>query len=740
MRKILLFLMCVLLLFSTVPGKSVVSTAAELNDSIIYQPAVYNNQFDISPTIPGWSLVTNNEVSEVSISSKQAYSGTKSLYFHNASTEEQLQVTSDFIPVESEKEYTAEAQVFVLKQTHSIGYEVHYFDTDKNKINPATFINHTKGSLQENDWNFIETPFETPANTAFVQLRFNSGKIALTEAYFDDVQIKEEQTDNTFDIVNASFEETLTIPGWNLVTTNDVSYIELDDEFQTSGKYSLHFSNGSAEEQLQVSSEKIEVTPGEEYLATASIYVREQTHSIGYEVHFFDENNTKIDVTFVNHPKGSLTINDWDELETPFTVPDNASFIELRFNSGKVAQTDAFIDDVFVTHIDDNGNEGEDPEPPTNDYADDLINSSFEDDLIEGNIPGWQSEFSGPGISVSDTVARTGDNSLHLHDQDDQKSVSVISDKVAIEANEAYLLTVHAYVIAQTHNIVTEIRFFDDNGNKISEKRELNGNLPKEQWIDLKLFADTPSNAVSAQVALYSGGISLTEVYFDDITLELVVEDPPLERDYLPAENLGDMVHVQLGQAGVIQENSLGENEVYYHSNGLPGTFSVLNAETGELTFQEVIPNTEALWAMTIGPDKNVYFAGTADGKLYRYNPEEKSVETLGKNPSDNWVWDLEASDDGILYGTTYPHASLFSYDIATGEFTDFGSLSDEQYARGLTIDGDNLYVGIGTVREFLKVNRHTGEKEEIHLDGYSGETGTVEKAYVVNGKLFISV
>ena len=373
-----------------------------------------------------------------------------------------------------------------------------------------------------------------------------------------------------------------------------------------------------------------------------------------------------------------------------------------------------------------------------------VVNAGFEMALNEdGSIPGWTPESGASGISISTSTFNNGSQSLHFKDASDKAGLRVLSDKFPVVAGKAYLSKVMTNVVNQTHNIVSEVRYYDQNDRLISDKikQELFGNLPKNQWTELKVFTDVPTNAVTARIAFYSGGISLTEAYFDDVTFELAEVDKPLERDYNDPTNLGEMVQVQLGQASVIQENQMGENEVYYHSNGLPGTFSVLDAETGELKFSEVIKDTEALWAMTVGSDKNVYFAGTGDGKLYRYVPELKKIEELGVNPSDDWVWDLEASEDGKIYGSTYPHASVFEYDIATGEFRDYGTIKEgQQYARGIAVTDEHIYVGIGTTKHLFKVNRVTGEKEEIIIEGHSGQDGMIENIFIVNDRLLVSV
>lgn len=714
-----------------------------VNDADQTITEILNGGFEEPITIPGWNLVTTNEISTINVSQSEAFSGSNSLHFNNASSLEQLQVSSEKIAVSSGEPYLATAFVNVISQSHSVGFEVHYFNADHVKVGTPTFINHPKGSLPLNEWSEITVPFDVPADATSVELRFNSGKVAVTEAYFDDIAVtlaNEEELPAEgveLEIVNPGFEDVLnadgSIPGWSLVTENALSSISASSDVAHSGVNSLHFNNVSSDEQLQIKSDMITVTPNESYIAKAFVNVVSQSHSIGFQVHYFNELGVEIGSDFKLFNAAALGKNKWTEIELPFEAPAEATQIQLRFNSGKIAITEAYIDDVKVESL-----KGE--EPPADTYPTELVNADFEADVVNSVIPGWVSEFPGPGISISTDRARSGIQSLHLHDQSETDGVSLLSEKVAVVAGESYLSTIYANVVNQTHNVVSEVRYYDENDKKITEKRELNGNLPKNEWIDLKVFSDAPANAAYARLAFYSGGISLTEVYFDDVSFELVVDDSALERDYAKPTNLGEMVSVQLGQAGVIQENSLGENEVYYHSNGLPGTFSVLDAETGELKFSKVIQNTEALWAMTVGPDKNVYFAGTADGKLYRYVPELKEVQELGVNPSDSWVWDLEATDDGKIYGSTYPNASVFEYDIDTGKFRNYGSLSSEDYARGLAVDGDDIYVGIGTVKHIYKINRITGDTEEVILKGHTGETGTIEDFYFVNGKLLVSV
>src|SRR5690606_15078929 len=156
--------------------------------------------------------------------------------------------------------------------------------------------------------------------------------------------------------------------------------------------------------------------------------------------------------------------------------------------------------------------------------------------------------------------------------------------------------------------------------------------LGSNKWSVMKLQTDAPRGAVAAQIGLNSGEISLTEAYFDDISIMYLAEEVPLERQYQAPEDLGDMVYVNLGQAAAIQTNANGVNEAHFITKGDPGAFFAVELETGKLLFSHVIPKTQATWAITIGEDKNVYFSGTGDGVLNRYIPTEKRIEKLGYN------------------------------------------------------------------------------------------------------------
>ncbi|MGN7384200.1 S-layer homology domain-containing protein [Paenibacillus sp. SAFN-117] len=551
-------------------------------------------------------------------------------------------------------------------------------------------------------------------------------------------------------IVNPGFEMDLvdgTIPGWSLITQNTISTVTVSTYKAHSGSKSLHFHNSSAEEQLQVSSQAIPVVPGGKYNAKAFAYVVSQTHSIGYEVHYYNNQGDKVGkADFINFAKGKLKLNEWNELVVRFEVPAEATQIQLRFNSGRIAVTEVYFDDVSIELLE---------APSDTEYPREVLNPGFEQDAVDARIPHWAIDPVTSGtVELSKDRTHNGTYSLHFVDSvadAGSTGLRVFSDKIAVAPNESYIASSFVNVVKQTHNIVLEVHYYNAQDVRVAVKQELfSGNsLGTNQWSEMKLLTTAPAGAAYARIGLYSGGISLTEAYFDDAAFEIVPPEVPLERDYQEPVDLGPMVSVSLGQAGAIQQNVLGDNEVYFHTNGKPGTFVVVDGETGKLKFSQVIPNTEATWAMTIGPDQNVYFAGTGDGKLYRYLPAKKEVELLGVNPSDSWVWDLEAAPDGKIYGATYndkSYGKVFEYDIHTGKFRDYGTIMDGQdYVRGIAVDEKYIYAGLGTSIHLFRIDRVTGEKTEIiipdnELNLATGDTGTIADVFVVNGKLFVSV
>ncbi|WJH35288.1 WD40 repeat domain-containing protein [Paenibacillus sp. CC-CFT747] len=160
---------------------------------------------------------------------------------------------------------------------------------------------------------------------------------------------------------------------------------------------------------------------------------------------------------------------------------------------------------------------------------------------------------------------------------------------------------------------------------------------------------------------------------------------------------------------------------------------------TGEVHFSAPLAGLDVVWAVTVGSDGNAYIAGTLNGVLYRYNPKTQKLDNLGVNPSNKWVWDLDASTDGKIYGSTYPGSKAFVYDTGSGSFTDLGTLFPGQdYVRGGGVTDRYFYAGIGPKAHLIRVDRQTGEKTEIPLS-ITGTDNFVSNVWSYGGKLLIA-
>jgi len=704
----MLFL-CFIILIGVLPAMPATSLAKENNLAIV------NSDFEQPNQIPGWQVLTG--VGTIT-------------HDHKADGDNSLQLFSkeNVVKLKSDR-FSVLVGTYQLSVKHylqgfvngSLNYTIIFYDALgkelRTDIYPATV-------LENDQWFDVALEVTVPEQTVEAEIFLNGSGSEPFHLLADQMIVENTVNGQVLQLTNGSFEESVVIPGW--VTAGSLVGVT---RYEDSNRLRLHDYSNLV--QTQAKTNRILVSANNAYKATAEMNVIGQSHSVEVALSFYDDKNTLVGFKNELH-KGKAGLG-WQEITLEAVAPAGAVTVQIAFNSGKISVTDVYFDNVVLTE--------KVPEPPVDDIYPGLVNPGFELPLTsDGLVPGWNVENGAQGVTSSNSIYHTGNQSLHLKDASDQMGLRVLSNKVAVEPGKSYLAKGMANPNQQTHNIVLEVHYFDGENKELQVKFELFGNLPKNQWSELKVFTDAPSDAAYARLALYSGGISQTDANFDDISWKLADAELGLNRVYETPANLGKMVQVQLGQASVIQENKLGENEVYYHSNGLPGTFSVLDAETGELKFSQVIQDTEALWAMTVGYDKNVYFAGTADGKLYRYVPELEIVEKLGVNPSEDWVWDLEATEDGKIYGSTYPNASVFEYDIATGQYRNYGTAKEgQQYARGLTVTNEHIYVGVGTTKHLIKINRVTGDKEEVMIEGHSGQDGMIENIFIVNDKLFVS-
>src|SRR5690606_15959293 len=112
-----------------------------------------------------------------------------------------------------------------------------------------------------------------------------------------------------------------------------------------------------------------------------------------------------------------------------------------------------------------------------------------------------------------------------------------------------------------------------------------------------------------------------------------------------------------------------------------------------------------------------------------------------GKNPGGKYIWDIDGSSDGKIYGGTYEGrvpGVMFEYDIASNTFKSFGALHEEQeYVRGTGVSDRYAYGGTGSTAYLYKFDRETYEKTEIPLS-ITGASTMISNIWEYNGVLFV--
>ncbi|THE13592.1 hypothetical protein E1I69_06670 [Bacillus timonensis] len=352
----------------------------------------------------------------------------------------------------------------------------------------------------------------------------------------------------------------------------------------------------------------------------------------------------------------------------------------------------------------------------------------------EADLPSWVYWTGGykTGMSISNKVVNTGTQSLAV---DNNGVVGLFSQEIGITEGNQYKLTANLYVEELIGKPGIWLRWIDEKGTIISNSAKYFEVTEFNKWQTVDIEATAPTGAKGVKIFIYQSSTSNMKGYYDNVRFfekESIILDFPIE--------FGKPInHGPATLAAKSQGVAIGDGELYYATNGSPATFYAADAKTGEKIFSEDLPGSDVVWAMVVGADGNVYFAGTYNGILYRYVVKEKRLEQLGKNPSDNWVWQLEASYDGKIYGATYPHAKVFEYDIESAQFTDLGTFYEgQQYARGLGITKDSLYVGMGTTAYLMKMDLANGERTEINLP-ITGTSTSISNIWEYGNFIFVA-
>ena len=238
------------------------------------------------------------------------------------------------------------------------------------------------------------------------------------------------------------------------------------------------------------------------------------------------------------------------------------------------------------------------------------------------------------------------------------------------------------------------------------------------------------------------------------VLVQMGAADAQVAPAALPFESLGVPV-TRAGLMGVIvgPGPEEGSERIYFNFRQDGGKLFLVavDPETGNAR-QIQSPAGTGAWGFIVGPDKKIYL-GTHEGpdpndsgQILVFDPKdpEKEIRIVGRpSPTETYIWMFTVGADGKLYGCTYGHAKLVSYDPRTGALADLGVMDESQmYTRSICTGPDGrIYLGVGFGRANAVVyGPKSGEHKSILPEMYRQDlTQTAASVYSgVDGNVYI--
>ncbi|MFC0532429.1 hypothetical protein [Phytohabitans kaempferiae] len=159
---------------------------------------------------------------------------------------------------------------------------------------------------------------------------------------------------------------------------------------------------------------------------------------------------------------------------------------------------------------------------------------------------------------------------------------------------------------------------------------------------------------------------------------------------------------------------------------GTPAYLAEVDPFTRTVVRKFTMPDAQGAWGVSVASNGDVFVATYGKGALFRLPWGGDQIQNLGAPTQyTSFLWEGDTDDQGRLYvGTTegfapgtLPPGRLVGWDPATNAFRDYGTFGDRYtYVRSVEYADGQLYVGLGPVTAFYKVDPVTGEKTELPL------------------------
>lgn len=200
-------------------------------------------------------------------------------------------------------------------------------------------------------------------------------------------------------------------------------------------------------------------------------------------------------------------------------------------------------------------------------------------------------------------------------------------------------------------------------------------------------------------------------------SLAAVVGEAGAADEETDVTSLGAPLQDVLLIGGTVAPGPNGETVLWSASSGNPAHLNAVDPDTGEQVARYPLEGAGGSWAVTAAPDGSVYVGTYGSSKLFRWTAEDGVVDLGNPVEGETFVWDVAADESSVVYGGTSPGGKLFSYDPATGEFRDYGALSeDHSYIRSVDTHNGKVYAGTENPAAVFEVDTETGESQQLPI------------------------
>lgn len=711
--------------------------------------------------IPGWKLITKD--ADVSISTENAFSGSKSLYVKNIKTTGKgVNLESDLMDVEEGETYLLTSNVFIEERSIE-GFYVYVYDeagklvkSDDGKDFHA-YLNATSSTTPPGEWAFIQKAFTVQPGGKKLKVSLIYGNKYSYSFYIDNLTILKE-------VKNGDFEKEVSdegIPGWKRVNpAADSGNFGITGEKFTSGSKSL-FIQSETGKFHNVISDLIDVEPGETYTALADTYI--EYGSSDMYVRFFDDTGKYISKQ--NWSIRSDIIGSWFTNSVKFTVPEDARKVAIMYAGSNKKDYLYYIDAVKIFKGDHVVKEEPVPENSITNVGQDMGVQIRKVTLMRGDTGK-----DGEGRDVIYTVAAGAPAVFNVIDIETEK---VVKSMPMPDTSGAWSVKVSTdgTVYLGAYNLGLLYRYFPETG----ELKNLGHPLPTKDSVlypmdsgkDGKMYGSTYPTAHLYEydpatdkftdfgtMSYSNSGERWTRVVVLDSennkiyagvgnTARLLEYDlaTGAKRDLLPPQYSNITAVYDLNLVGgklFAKKEANNANEMFVLKADTGELVEVTMADTGTKTFD--VP----MYSRGVSPkspvDNKVYFAGYG-GLLYSYDLDTDTVKSTGASIDGAAIAYsfVELEEEGFpgysLVGLSGNGGKMYKYNLQTGKVktTDLVIPAEPVNIHDIEKGPDGRIYTTGYLQGNLGVHVPT-TGESYYLNGM----GQGEGVTVIHNKMYI--